>query len=561
MSYDLIISHGTVVDGTGRKRYRADVGIRSGQIADIGDLAAAQSAQVITADDRIVAPGFVDIHTHYDAQILWDRMLTVSPWHGVTTVVMGNCGYSVAPTRGEHRRFILRTLAKVEGMSIDALEAGLGDHWEFESFPQYLDAIERRGVAVNVAAYIGHSPVRTVVMGEQSTERTATEDEVAKMKAIVREAMEAGALGLATSKSLTHVGFGDRPVPSRAADLAEVKALASVLGDMGCGVLQATIGPGLFFGELAELARLTRRPVTWTALLASMLGRGSHRMMLQQAADLTRQGLTVVPQVSCRPISFDFDFKEPYAFESLPLFKPVSAADVDGKIRIFRDPSFRKSLRDACGSPMSGPFHDPWRRLWISSCPQDPALEERTLAQLCAERGGDPVDLMLDLALASDLTARFRLALSNYDEDEVAEILPDPNTVLCVSDAGAHASQTCDACYSTHLLGRWVRERRAFELEDAVRMLTSRPADVVGLRDRGRLEVGAPADVVIFDPHTVGATRPHRVWDLPAGADRLISEASGIDAVIVNGTPIRRAGRDVVDPAGALPGKLLRGRG
>ncbi|HMG57346.1 MAG TPA: amidohydrolase family protein, partial [Kofleriaceae bacterium] len=496
MDFDLIIRHGTVVDGTGRKRFRADVGIRGGQVAEIGELGAAQAAETIDARDRVVSPGFVDIHTHYDAQIVWDRMLSVSPWHGITTVVMGNCGYSVAPTRGDHRHFILRTLAKVEGMSIDALEAGLGERWEFESFPEYLDAIERRGVAVNVAAYIGHSPVRTVVMGEQSTERTATADEVDQMKVIVREAMEAGALGFATSKSLTHVGFGDRPVPSRAADLAELKALASVLGDMGAGVLQATIGPGLFFAELADLARATRRPVTWTALLASMLGRGSHKMMLQQTADQARQGLTIVPQVSCRPISFDFHFGEPYGFESLPLFKQVSAADTPGKMKIFEDAAFRKSLREACKSQMSGPFHDPWARMWVSWCPQDPALEERTLAEVSAERGVDPVDFMLDLALASELRARFRLALSNWDEDEVAEILPDPNTVLCVSDAGAHASQTCDACYSTHLLGRWVRERRAFELEEAIRMLTSRPADVVGLRDRGRLAVGAPADVV-----------------------------------------------------------------
>jgi N-acyl-D-aspartate/D-glutamate deacylase len=506
-----------------------------------------------------VAPGFVDLHTHYDAQVLWDRMLTISPWHGVTTVVMGNCGFGVAPTRPEHRGLMLRTLEKVEGMSLEALEAGLGSDWPFETFPQYLDAVERRGTAINVCAFVGHTPLRLYVMGEEATERPASAEEVARMRALVSEAIAAGAVGFATSKAPTHVGYAGKPVPSRAANLEEIRALAGALGEAGRGVIQATVGPGLFFDEFATLARETGRPVTWTALLAGMLGPGSHRMLLERSSALVRQGLPVVPQVACRPLNFDFDFAEPFVLESLPLFHPVSAADRPGKMRIYRDPEFRRTFRQFLADRPAGPLAGCWSRTWISSYPPDPALEERTVEEVARQRGVDPVDLALDLALASDLGARFRMAVVNFDEDAVAELLADPNTVLRLSDAGAHASQLCDACFATHLLGHWVREKGTLRLEQAVRMLTSRPAEVLGIADRGRLAVGAPADVVVFDPRTVGATKLRRVRDLPAGADRLVADATGIAAVLVNGAVLRRDGKDALDPAGPLPGKLLRG--
>jgi len=557
MNYDLKITGGTIVDGTGRPGVVGDVGVKAGKIAALGR-ADGETATTIDARGRVVSPGFVDIHTHYDAQVLWDRMLTISPWHGVTTVVMGNCGFGVAPTRPDHREVILRTLEKVEGMSFEALRKGVGLEWPFETFPQYLDAVERGGMAINVAAMIGHTPVRLYVMGEEATERGATEGEVARMRSIVREAIDAGAVGFATSKAPTHVGYAGKPVPSRAAELSEIEALADSLREAGQGVLQATVGPGLFFDEFAALARATGRTVTWTALLAGMLGPGSHRMLLDRSVDLVRQGLAVVPQVSCRPLNFDFDFAEPFPFESLPVFKPVSQADRAGKVRLYGDPSFRQLMKDTFGSSMAGPFAGSADRIWISSCPTEPRLEERTLAEVAGEKGVDPVDLMFDLALASDLGTRFRMAIVNFDEGEVAELLADPHTVLGLSDAGAHASQLCDACFSTHLLGHWMREKGALPLEEAVRMLTSRPAEVLGIKDRGRLAVGMPADVVVFDPDTVGASKLRRVRDLPANADRLVADATGIDAVIVNGTIIRRQGKDLVGPEGPLPGRLLR---
>jgi N-acyl-D-aspartate/D-glutamate deacylase len=393
------------------------------------------------------------------------------------------------------------------------------------------------------------------VMGEEATERTATDDEIVRMEILVREAIDAGAVGFATSKAPTHVGYDGKPVPSRAADLNEIRQLAAAMAGARQGVMQATLGPELLFNEFASIAADTGRPISWTALLAGLLGPGSHRGFLQKSIELLEQGLPIVPQVSCRPLVFEFQFKEPFLFESMRLFQPVSAADFEGKKRIYADPAFRESFRKA---GTSGVFAARWERTVITSSPSDPSLEERTVAEVAASRGVDPVDLALDLALASNLEARFRMPLLNDNEDEVAELLTDPHTVLGLSDAGAHASQLCDACFSTHLLGHWVREKQVLPLEEAVRMLTSRPAEVFGIADRGRIAPGRPADVVVFDPRTVAAGSLRRVHDLPAGADRLISDASGIDAVTVNGVTIRRDGRDVVDPDGELPGRLLR---
>ncbi len=557
MDYDLRISGGTVVDGSGRPGVRGDVGIAGGRVVALGD-APGSAARELDAEGRVVAPGFVDVHTHYDAQVLWDPLLSISPWHGVTTVVMGNCGFGIAPTRREHRELVMRTLEKVEGMSLAALAAGLGDDWAFESFPEYLDAIERRGSAIHVAALLGHTPLRLYVMGEEATERAAKPDEVARMRALVREALDAGAVGFATSKSPTHVGFAGRPVPSRVSELAEIRALAGALGEAGHGILQATVGPGFFVNELGEIARETGRPVSWTALLAGALGPGGHRGVLEKALAQQQAGLEVVPQVSCRPLDFEFQWKEPFPFESMKLFRAISAADQGGKLQLYADADFRRRFRESSEGGLGRALSAWWERTVIAGCPGDPALAERPLAEVAAERGLHPLDLALDLGLASKLEARFRIALLNSNEDEVAELLTASHTVLGLSDAGAHASQLCDACFSTHLLGHWVREKQVLTLEQAVRMLTSRAAEVFGLADRGRLAPGLPADVVVFDPETVGAGALRRVRDLPAGADRLVSDASGIDAVIVGGVPIRLDDRDVVDPEGPLPGRLLR---
>jgi N-acyl-D-amino-acid deacylase len=558
MSYDVKVTGGLLVDGSGAPPVRGDLGIRAGRLVAVGD-APGEAAVELDATDRAVAPGFIDVHTHYDAQVLWDPMLTISPWHGVTTVVMGNCGFGVAPTRPAHRDLVLRTLEKVEGMSLACLRAGCGEEWGFESFPQYLDAVDRRGAAINVAAYVGHTPLRLYVLGEEATERAATPDEVARMKRLVREAIDAGAIGFASSKSPTHVGYAGKPVPSRQAEVEEIATLAEALGEAGRGVFQATAGPGLFIEELGKIARRIDRPVTWTALLAGMGGPGSHRPLLERSERVLAEGALVVPQVACRPLNFDLDFAEPFAFESMQSFQAVSAADRDGKIALYRDPVFRDAFRAELANGRMAAFHRGWERIVVSHHPGEPALVERRLVEIARERGVDPIDLMLDLALATDLEARFRFPILNFDEDEVAELLHHPAGVLGLSDAGAHANQLCDACFSTHLLGHWVRERGTLTLERAVWMLTARPAEVMGITDRGRLAAGLAADVVVFDPATVGAGALRRVGDLPAGADRLVSDAFGIDAVLVNGTVVRRRGEDVVRPEQALPGRVLRG--
>jgi len=560
MDYDLKISGGTLVDGTGSPGRRADVGIKDGRVVALGD-APGTATRTIDATGRIVCPGFVDVHTHYDAQVLWDRLLSISPWHGVTTVVMGNCGFGIAPVRKDHRKLLIQTLEKVEGMSAAALEEGLGD-WGFETFPQYLDLVEQRGSAINVAALIGHTPLRLYVMGESATERAATDDEVAAMRRIVGEALEAGALGLATSKLQAHVGFGGRPVPSRAADFEEVRALASTVKDAGHGMLQTTLGPGLLLEQLEQLAGETGASISWSALLAgSAFGKSGHKAQLAKSDEMAGRGLRIAPQVTPRPLNFEFQFREPTILEGMSFFKPVAQADFEGKQALYRDAAFRQQFRERWDTAWPE-LKTAFNLIAIAEYALEPQLEERLLSEVARERGMHPVDLALDMALATGLDARFRMPLANHDEDQVQELLTNRNMVLGLSDAGAHASQLCDACQATHLLGRWVREKKVLKLEEAVRMLTSRPAEVFGIQDRGRLAVGAPADVVVFDADTVGAGPLARVNDMPAGAPRLVSEAFGIDAVVVNGVVIRQGGRDAVDGTQPLPGRLLRkGRG
>jgi len=556
MNFDLKITGATIVDGTGRAGFVGDVGIQDGRIVALGK---ADGPARVTLDGtgKVVAPGFVDVHTHYDAQVMWDRMLSISPWHGVTTTVIGNCGFGVAPTRAAHRKLILQTLEKVEGMSLDALQAGLGDDWPFETFPEYLDAVEKRGVAVNVAALVGHTPLRLYVMGEDATARAATPDEVARMKALVHEALDAGAIGFGTSKSVTHNGYAGKPVPSRLAAPDEMDAMVAAMGEAKRGLMQITIGRDYPAKAMAEASRRHGVPVTWTALLSYLYGPGGHRKQLELAAEQRRSGAMVIPQVSCRPLNFEFTFADPFPFEVMPLMNALAAEDArmpGARARAYADPAWRERFT----AELTPVFRNWWDRTTIAWAPKTRELEEMSLTEAARRAGKDPVDLALELALAEGLQARFRMAVLNFDETEVGELLRDPHTVIALSDAGAHASQLCDACYSTYLLQRWVREKKLFSIEEAVHNLTQRPAEMFGITDRGLLAEGRPADIVLFDPETVGPGPLKRVHDLPAGADRLVAEAHGIAAVIVNGKLVRQGGLDVAD-GGALPGRVLRG--
>ena len=556
MSYDLKIENGFLVDGTGTPGRPGSIGVKDGRITAIGDVTG-KAKRTLDARGKVVAPGFVDIHTHYDAQILWDRMLTISPWHGVTTVVMGNCGFGVAPTRAEHRNLIVRTLEKVEGMTASALFSGLGEDWAFETFPEYLDAIENRGSAINVAALVGHTPVRLYVMGEEAIEREASPDEISEMQRIVREGIAAGGIGFATSKAATHVGFEGKPVPSRLAGMDEIDALASTVPKAGRGVMQATIGQGLALPEFERLANTYGIRLSWTALLGGggLLRNSSVSEQLQRAAEIRSRGADVWPQVACRPLVLEFTFKEPFLLDMNPVFNKISGADPATRMKAYANDTFRAEFQRMISG---GALTDAFAKAVVSYSRLHPEYQERTLTELASAAGTTLSDFTLDLVIEESLDTRIRLPVANTDEVELASMLSSENVVLGLSDAGAHASQLCDACYSTHLLGHWVRQNRVLSLERAVQMLTSHPAQVFGIADRGLLALNRPADIVIFDPDTIGAGPLERVSDQPSGAERLISRAQGIEAVIVNGTLLRQQNEDQISGHGDLPGKLLR---
>lgn len=561
MDYDLKIVGGTVIDGTGAERFRGDVALRDGRIAAVGEVSGS-AARTVVAEGCVVAPGFIDIHSHYDAQVMWDPILTVSPWHGVTSVVMGNCGFGVAPAKPDNRLLLMQTLENVEGMSLKALKEGL-DGWPFESFPEYLDVIETRGTAVNVGAMVGHTAVRLDVMGLDSTERPARPDEVEAMEAIVGEAIAAGALGFSSSTSRLHVGFAGKPVPSRLADMAsETIPLAEAVGRNGGGVVQLTNGIEPDFAAFEKLAHAAGT-VTWTALLTRIGDDSLHERHREQAARQHADRLPIHPQVSCRPLTMEFQFAAPFPFDRLDSFKPATAADAAGKRRLLADPAFRAAVKrelseDAAREPQTWALVMALEALEVSACAERPELEGRPVPEIAAERGVDPIDLTFDLAVSSALETRFRIPLANTNESAIATLLTEPFTVLGLSDAGAHASQLCDACFSTHLLGHWVRDKGALTLEQAIDHLCARPAAIFGLAGRGRLAAGCAGDVVVFDPETVAPGPLERVYDLPAGADRLISTPTGVRAVLVNGTVVRRDNETVLGPDDPMPGRLLR---
>jgi len=568
MSYDLKITGGTLYDGSGAPGRAGDIGIRDGRIVAVGD-APENARRTIAADGCAVTPGFVDVHTHYDAQVLWDPMVTISPWHGVTSAIMSNCGFGIAPTRPEHRGHILRTLERVEGMDLAALEAGMGD-WGFTTYPEYLRRIERDGLGINLATYIGHTPVRLYVMGEAAVERKATQAEVAAMKALVKEALQAGAIGFSTSIAPTHFGYDGKPVPSRVADFAEVLELASALRELDTGVMHYNVGRQPPFEEFEALARATGRTVCWSFFVAGQLGRGKHHIGLERTREFLARGLPIYPQTASRPLVMEIDFGLPSAFDPWALFAPVIAANSPAeRARIYADPQFRHRFREEVEGRGGNDHHfmggrdegemrrASWRLMEISFAPSEPTLEGRKVADVAAERGVHPVDLVLDLSLATDLRTRFRIPMLHFDENEVEEILRDPNIVVGLGDGGAHLSQLNDACYSTYLLGHWVREKKVMTLERAVHLLTGWPAKLFGLSDRGRLAVGAPADVAVFDPATVAAGPLERRNDLPGGVERLVSLPVGMQAVIVNGTVLPAPG-EPLDKRTPLPGRVLR---
>jgi N-acyl-D-amino-acid deacylase len=553
MSADVIIRGGTVVDGTGRPGFVADVAVTDGVITGVGDDLSGR--RELDASGQLVTPGFVDIHTHYDAQVFWDPALSPSCWHGVTSVVAGNCGFSIAPVRPEHRELLVRTLQHVEDMSPDTLFAGVP--WEeFETFPQYLDAIERRGTLINYACYVGHTAVRIFVMGEDGYERAATDDEIRAMQQVIADAMDAGAAGFATSSSPTHSGDQGRPVPSRVADLAEVRSLLEALGESRKGVAALLPGEKVTHADVYDLQRAAGRPLTWTALL-TVKGYPWHEKIMEANTKARADGVEVWPQVSCRPLTFQMNLREPFTFNMRSSFRELMDRPYETRLAAYRDPAWRaRAWEEMEGRRGALPVN--FDALAVAESAH-PDLIGRKVTDIAQERGITPLDAMLDLSIDENLETRFTSVLANNDPEAIAWLLPQDTVLLGLADSGAHVTQLCDACFATDLLGNWVRDKEVMSVEHAIHKLTGEPAAVFGLHDRGTLEVGKAADVVVLDFDKVAPGPLRRIRDFPADGERLVADRpEGVNHVVVNGTVIRENGNPVDGALAERPGKLLR---
>ena len=530
---EIVIRGGTVVDGTGAPGVEADLKIRDGRIEAVGK--GLRAERTLDASGCVVAPGFIDIHTHYDAQVFWDPALTPSCFHGVTTVVAGNCGFSVAPTRPEHREIIALTLENVEDMNPATL--GEGIPWDFETFPEYLASVGRRGTLLNYAVYVGHTALRLFHMGDAAYERAATDDEVSAMAASVREAMQAGAAGFATSFAPTHVGLGGKPVCSRFAEPSEFEAMAMELSKLGRGVIEATLGQSFGFDTVYDFQRRVEVPLTYTALLAIP---GVWQHGAKTHVEQCKRGTGVWPQISCRKITLQVQMKEPFPFDQAECFAELHAVSQEEREARYRDPAWRDRALDALAHT---PLPTRWENFDLVESEVHADLIDRNLVEIAKERGESPLDAMISLSLQENLETRFGYVQANDDEAGIEHLLQQEQMALGLSDAGAHVGMLCDAPLPTDLLGNWVRERGVLPIEKAVHKLTGEPASLFRFEDRGVLREGAHADVCVFDPNSVAPGPIRRVQDFPAGADRLTAdEPDGIRHVLVNGVPIQTDG-------------------
>jgi len=557
MSYDLLIKNGTVVDGTGVPGLLADVAVKNGLIAEIGK-PAGEALQVIDAGGQIVCPGFIDPHTHYDPQISWDKVLSSSTQHGVTTVVMGNCGVGVAPCRPADHDLLRQDLVTVEGMSAEVLAAGIA--WDWESFPEYMDAAERRGSGPNLVFMVPLAPARTYVMGLEAPDRAATQDETRAIVRLLEASIEAGAWGWSTTGIGSHIGFHGKPLSARAASRDELAAYARVLKRAKRGVIELALTKR--FATLAEdemdllkhLLDRSERAVTWLSLHNLTEKPNAIPEILAKADSLIRRrGL---PQILTRPLIAELTLKSPFNFAEIAAAKGIFNQPVERQMSLYADRGFRDAFREEL--KLGRKFTNQAQNVGVFKVadPLNQRYEGRTIGDIAAERNADPLDCLFDFALAERLETKFILPRANTNPERIPDLLRESDrTLIGLSDGGAHVDMFCEAGYTTYMLAHWVREKKALTLEHAVKRMTSEPADFFAITDRGRLKRGLAADIVVFDPVTVNSpTRGTMVYDLPAGGGRLVAEAAGVSKVIVNGTPLFANGTHT----GQFPGRVLR---
>ncbi|HEY6197579.1 MAG TPA: amidohydrolase family protein [Candidatus Binatia bacterium] len=555
MAYDLLIKGGRVYDGSGMPSYMADVAVKNGRIAEIGRISGG-AARTIDAAGLAVAPGFIDHHTHMDAQIFWDPYATSEPQHGVTSIVMGNCGLTLAPAAESDHDALVKSFVRVEAMPRSVLEMGVP--WGWHTYGEYLDALEGK-IGVNVGGLVGHIAVRQRVMGEESVERAATPKEIELMRGHVLEAMESGALGFSTNRNERHMREDGKPVGSRLATDEEFYALCQVLSELNSGIIETILGLNKVehFQFYERVARATGRPVLWQSLQHRWAEPDLWRKQLDAVAPIFADGYQAYGLSHTVPLIRRFTLKNCQVFDELPVWKALMFLPVEARREAFKDPATREKMRADFSAPRHINFHRRWDVLRVDKTikPENQKYAGKSIAEVASMRAQEPLDAFLDLALEEDLETVFWNANNGGDVDAMGEILRSPFVLMGTSDAGAHVQFGADFGYGTTLLGLWVRERQVMTLEHAIHKLTFHVASIVALSGRGLLRPGYAADVVLFDPATVDSHEPEWAYDYPGNTKRLIQRSDGIKTTIVNGRPIFADGK----LTGDLPGEILRG--
>jgi len=559
MAYDVLIKGGRIYDGSGLPSYLGDVAVQDGRIVETGRINGS-AKRVIQAAGLAVSPGFIDFHTHLDAQLLWDPLATSSCFHGVTTVIPGNCALALAPCKQQDREKILRTFERVEAISLPALKAGV--EWSWTTFPEYLNRL-RGNLGVNVAALMGHCALRQFVMGEAATERAATPAEIHQMKEILKAGVRAGAIGFSTNQNPVHMFADGTPIPSRLATDEEIIELACALGEINRGAVQisrGSLGVSVPMRETVQLferiASESGRPVIWQSIAHRWDRPNEWRDLLDLAKESLDRGVQSYPLCNARLFNNRLTLKNAQVFDDLPTWKTILFLPFDERIKAFRDLEARRKLRyEAVEEKKSSRFSRRWDLVYMikAATPANKHLEKKSVAEIAKIRGQDVIDAFLDLSLEEGLDTEFQTSSTNGDEQAVAEIIRSPFVLVGQSDAGAHLIYDAGFGYATRLLGYWIREKNIMSLEEGVRKLTFMVASIFGLPDRGLLRPGMAADLVVFDPATVRECEPEMVQDLPGNEKRLIQKAIGIETTIVNGQVLVQQG----EHTGALPGMVL----